>query len=204
MLFRIQNAYASKGCYWHMQNLAILFPFHPCLAVSVPVHGVSLDKRESTMKAGAWVGIWLSIKIQDKDESLTTDLNITCLASFGAYLLKRSSNQDVHDDNVDDRHPLAQSFYLGLAIQSWIKLRQKCARVPEYEQWHRKAARQRLQRRRTDDPPVLSVVFTKDARERSKGWWRQMRSGKDLIRHLCCTIIMSWRCECSIRAIRTW
>jgi len=55
-----------------------------------------------------------------------------------------------------------------------------------------------MQRRRTDNPPVLSVVFTKDARERSKGWWRQMRGIKRiwLIRHLCSTIIMSWRCEC--------
>ena len=132
----------------------------------MPVHGVSLDKRESIMKAGAWMGIWLSIKIQDKDESLTTDLNITCVASFGAYLLERSSNQDVHDDNVDDRHPLAQSFYLGLAIQSWIKLRQKCARVPEYEQWHRKAPRQRCKGDEQTIHPSISCVH--QGRERAK------------------------------------
>jgi len=181
MLFRIQNAYASKGCYWHMQNLAILFPFHPCLAVSVPVHGLSLDKRESTMKAGAWVGIWLSIKIQDKDESLTTDLNITCLASFGAYLLKRSSNQDVHDDNVDDRHPLAQSFYLGLAIQSWIKLRQKCARVPELEQWNRKAARQRCKGDEQTIHPSISCVHQGRERAKQRLVEADERDKKDLI-----------------------
>jgi hypothetical protein len=187
-----------------MQNLGILFPFSSCLAVSVPVrvHGVSLDKRESTMKAGVWVGVWLSIKIQDKDESLTTDLNITCLATFGAYLLERSSNQGVHDDNVGDRHPLAQSFYLGLAT----KLNKVAAKMRSCS-WAQTAepesGKAEMQRRRTDDPPVHQLCSPRTTESEAKvgggRWGKGFDSSFVLHNH---HVVALW--VYPIQAIRTW